>query len=296
MCVVFASFQPIFLTVSNFQNVTRQISVLIILALGETIVLIAGGLDLSIGSIVGLSGITAALFSGKLGIVPGISIGVIIGATAGATNGILISRFRIPSIITTLGMLSVARGITYIISDGRSITDVPRSYRYLAEAYLGPIPMPVLIAAVLFLIVQVLLAQTSFGRRVYAMGVNRTAAWLSGTPVARIELIVFTISGLLAGIGGVLLSSRTVSGQPTAGSGFELQVITAVVLGGVSLFGGRGKLWRAMIGVLFIGLLGNGLNLLDVSPYTQTMVTGIALIIALASDQSLIGAKRDPWE
>lgn len=296
MCVFFALKDPSFFTVSNFQSISLQISVLAIIAIGQTLALLMGGMDLSVGSVVGISGMVAALTAAPLGVPTAMLLGVLTGAMVGALNGVIIARLRAPAFIATLGMLSVARGATYVISDGRPITDVPASYGRLAAGSVGPVPTPVVIVAALFIIFQMVLALTPFGRRIYSVGVNSVAARLSGVRVVRVQFLVYVLSGLLAGIGGIVLSSRTVSGQATAGAGFELQVIAAVVLGGVSFFGGRGSLWRAMVGVIFIGLLGNGLNMVNVSPYTQMVIIGLALMAALAVDQLLRGRQRERWQ
>jgi ribose/xylose/arabinose/galactoside ABC-type transport system permease subunit len=293
---IFWIIAPGFVAGSNLQNIGRQIAILGVVSIGQTIVLISGGLDLSVGSIVGISGVITALSSLHLGLIGGFLVGVLTGGAIGLVNGLMVARLRVPAFIATLGMLSIARGATFLITDGTPVVAVAPNLRSVDESFVGPFPLPFVIAFALFVVFQIALARMAFGRRLYATGISPTAARFSGLRIATIRVLAYVFCGLLAGLGGALLASRTGSGQPTAGQGFEFQVFTAVLLGGVSLFGGHGQLWKAMLGVLFIGLLANGMNLAGISPYIQMMAVGGVLIAALAIDQLVASSRRERWQ
>ena len=275
---------PFFLTERNLFNVARQISVVGIVALGEALVIIGGGIDLSVGSLIGLSAVlaamtTAATGSPLLGIVA--SLGV--GAAVGLVNGLLVTRARINAFITTLGMLSVARGTALLITDGN-----PQPFSNWA-AFLGGgrilnVPVQFILLVALVAMVWVFAVRTRWGRNVYAVGDNARAARLAGLDVAFTRTLVFALSGLLAGLGGLLLAGMLANANPNLGLGYELDVIAAVILGGVALTGGRGSIGGVVIGAALMGLLRNAFVLLNVSGYWQTITIGLVVIVAVGAD------------
>ncbi len=284
MFVFFSLASPYFFTLGNIQNVLRQGSALAILSFGQAFVILSKGFDLSVGSLVGVTSVVTAQMTLKYGLWMGFLSGVLSAALLGCVNGYVVAWQRVNPFITTLGMLSVARGLALILAGGVAVQGMPPEFRHLASTYWGPIPFPVVIAAVLFVIAYLVLNKMRFGRQVYAVGGNSEVAWLSGINIGRVRFLVYVICGAGAGIGGVILSSRVASGQPLLGSGIELESIAAVILGGVSLFGGQGSLTGVLFGVLFISFLTNGLNLLNVSSYTQLLIVGLALVLAVRLD------------
>lgn len=275
-----------FFTVNNLLNVARQISINAIISVGMTLVILTGGIDLSVGSIVALTGsITAGLMIGGQGILPAILIGMVVGALLGLFNGLLITRAGIPPFIATLGTMTVARGFTLVYTDGRPITGMEEAFRYLGGGYLAGIPVPVVIMLVIFAIAYIMLKKTRLGRYIYAIGGNEEAARLSGINTKKILLSVYVLGGLLAGISGIIMASRLNSAQPTAGVSFELDAIAAVVLGGTSLSGGVGTIGGTLIGALIIGVLDNGLNLLNVSSFYQQIAKGLVILLAVFLDK-----------
>lgn len=275
-----------FLTVNNLLNVARQISINAIISVGMTLVILTGGIDLSVGSIVALTGsITAGLLVGGQGILPAILLGMVIGSLLGLFNGVLITRAEIPPFIATLGTMTVARGLTLVYTDGRPITGMEDVFRYLGGGYIIGIPVPVVIMVVIFAMAYVMLKKTRFGRYIYAIGGNEEAARLSGINTKKILLSVYVLGGLLAGISGIIMASRLNSAQPTAGVSFELDAIAAVVLGGTSLSGGVGTIGGTLIGALIIGVLDNGLNLLNVSSFYQQIAKGLVILLAVFLDK-----------
>jgi len=275
-----------FLTVNNLLNVARQISINAIISVGMTLVILTGGIDLSVGSIVALTGsITAGLLVGGLGIMPAILLGMIVGVLLGLFNGLLITRAEIPPFIATLGTMTVARGLTLVYTDGRPITGMEEAFRYLGGGYIAGIPVPVVIMISIFAIAYLMLKKTRLGRYIYAIGGNEEAARLSGINTKKILLSVYMLGGLLAGISGIIMASRLNSAQPTAGVSFELDAIAAVVLGGTSLSGGVGTIGGTLIGALIIGVLDNGLNLLNVSSFYQQIAKGLVILLAVFLDK-----------
>jgi len=250
---------PDFLTGNNLANLARQVAIFGILAIGQLFVILTGGIDLSVGSILGLSGaVTAQLLVGGMPIVPAILIGVIVGGVLGLANGVLITRFKLPPFIATLGMLGIARGIVLVITNANTIQGLPEGFQTIANGTIVGIPNLLIIFVVITAIAWFVLGRTVFGRYVYSVGSNPEAARLAGVPVAVVTTAVYVISGVLAAVGGVLLTSRLGAGVPTAGTGFELQAIAACVIGGASLSGARGSAIGAVCGALIIGLLNNG--------------------------------------
>jgi len=275
-----------FLTVNNLLNVARQISINAIISVGMTLVILTGGIDLSVGSIVALTGsITAGLLVGGQGILPAIVVGMVVGALLGLFNGLLITRAAIPPFIATLGTMTAARGFTLVYTDGRPITGMEEAFRYLGGGYVAGIPVPVVVMLVIFVTAYIMLKKTRLGRYIYAIGGNEEAARLSGINTKKILLSVYVLGGLLAGISGIIMASRLNSAQPTAGVSFELDAIAAVVLGGTSLSGGVGTIGGTLIGALIIGVLDNGLNLLNVSSFYQQIAKGLVILLAVFLDK-----------
>jgi ribose transport system permease protein len=291
-----------FLTLDNTLNVLRQICVNVCLSIGMTIVILSGGIDLSVGSVLAFAGAVAAGMLKKGITVPGtdlfievtvsgaITAGVLVGAALGAFNGLTISRFGLPPFVATLGMLSIARGLTMLWTGGFPITRLGDAFDFLGSGHALGIPTPVWISAALVAVFVVILKRTRFGRQVYAVGGNERAAVLSGLSVSRIQLLVYTIGGALAGVAGLLVTARLDSATPSAGLSYELDSIAAVVIGGTSLSGGRGTLVGTVLGCLIIGVLNNGLVLLEVSPFWQQVIKGFVILVAVAVDR--VGEKR----
>lgn len=282
-----AVLSPYFLSVSNILNILLATTTIGILAIGATYVIGAGGLDLSLGSVLGLSGVVGAYAAVTLGLPSGIAILACLGAgaAAGYVNGLLITRALIPAFIVTLGMLGLARGLGLVISDGRVIYGLPEFLVYLGQGRPLGIPMPVIIFLAAALLAHVVLAGTRFGRHTLAIGDSETAARAAGIRVDRHRLLLYTLSGGCAGLAGLLFMARINSGDPTAGINYELSAITAAIIGGTNLFGGRASILGTLIGALIMGVLQNGLNLLAVQPFYQQMAIGGVLIIAVFIDQ-----------
>lgn len=286
-----------FLTPENGWNILRQISVNLCLSIGMTLIILAGGIDLSVGAVLALSGAVAAgLLKNGVVLSPlavqlqftvfgAIVAGLLVGATAGWFNGLVITRFRLPPFVATLGMFSIARGLTMLWTGGFPITSLGPQFGFLGTGVFLGVPMPVWISGLLVAVFVVLTRKTRFGRYIYAVGGNERAALLSGLPVDRIKLGVYTLGGLLAGAAGLIVTARLDSAQPNAGLGYELDSIAAVVIGGASLSGGRGSVLGTVLGCLIIGVLNNGLFLLDVSPFWQQVAKGFVILAAVAIDK-----------
>ena len=281
LAIVFGAINPNFWSVTNLANVSRQMSILALLALGQTFAILSGGIDLSVGSLLALVSVVCAQQMKEFGLVAGIAAGILAGGFAGLINGLIIARARVPAFIATLGMLVSARGAALVLSGGLPIAGLPRQFLTLGAGYLGPFPIPTVIAVVAFLLAHVILSRTRFGRYVYAMGSNEEAAVLSGINVAKYKMLVYITSGLFAGVAGVILTARVISGQPTLGEVQELYSIAAVVIGGGRISGGVGGIGTTMMGVLVLGILGNGLNLIQVSSYIQNIVIGAIIVGAV---------------
>lgn len=277
-----------FFTLSNVLNIARQVSINAIIAAGMTFVILTGGIDLSVGSVLAISGaVIAGLLSAGQPLLIGIGAGLAVGGMLGLINGLIIAKGRVQPFIATLGMLTIARGLTLVYTDGRPITGLPDVFVWLGAGEIGRIPVPVVLMLLVFLAGTVLLRQTVMGRYVYAIGGNEEATRLSGVNVAFYKTLVYVISGVLATTSGVVLTARLNSAQPTAGSAFELDAIAAVVLGGTTLAGGEGGLGGTLLGAFIIGVLNNGLNLLDVSSFYQQVVKGIVILLAVLLDRRL---------
>ena len=290
----------------NLVNVVRQVSAIGIIGVGMTFVIITLGIDLSVGSILGLAAVVAASlaqvptgslvkFEGiDLPVIVGVLAGLGVGAFAGFINGVLIAKFRLAPFIATLGMMSIARGLAYIYTgDGRPFSDLKPDYNFIGQGYvfndpnvpLSGIPVPVLLFIGVAAIATFILNFTKFGRHTYAIGGNETAARVSGIRIPRVTILIYTMSGLLAGLAGVLLSARIGSGNSTLGQGIELDAITAVIIGGTSFKGGIGTIWGTIVGAILIGVINNGLDLLNVSPFWQIVVKGCIIIVAIIIDE-----------
>lgn len=297
MCVAMAFLSENFLTTANFFNVLRQTSVNLCIAVGMTLVILTGGIDLSVGSVLALSGAVAAGLAHQGFSVEGANLFVgftfggccfaalIIGAVFGCFNGLLVTRFKVPPFVATLGVMTIARGLTMLYTGGFPITNLGGGFEFVGTGWLLGIPMPVWIAVVIIAIFAFFLKKTRTGRYIYAIGGNEKASLLSGIRVDRVVLLVYTLAGILAAVAGVLVTSRLDSAQPNAGSGYELDAIAAVVIGGGSLSGGRGTIVGTVIGALIIGVLNNGLVLLNVSPFWQQVVKGFVILLAVIMDR-----------
>jgi ribose/xylose/arabinose/galactoside ABC-type transport system permease subunit len=253
--------------------------------------MISGGLDISVGGVLALTGVVAAklaVMGYPLGLA--ILIGVLCGGLIGVINGFLIVGLKITPVIATLGTMNVARGLAFLISGGRAVvTGLPPDFRLAGRAYVGPIPVPVIIMAVVFILFYFLLHHTLLGKYTYAIGGNKETARLSGVPVSRVQFVLYVLVGLMVGLAGIIMASRLASGQPDVGYGFEFDVIVAIILGGTSLAGGEGTVFGTMIGALIVGVLTNGLNLLGVHTFYQYVFQGVVLIFAVLLDMTLKG-------
>lgn len=287
MCIILSFTTEAFLTTNNILNVLRQISINGIIAIGMTFVIITGGIDLSVGSIVGLSAVVAASFAhpGDYPLIVPILMGLLVGLACGGLNGFLIARWRVAPFIITLGMMTAARGMTMVYTNGRPVINLSNGYNYVGGGYIAGIPLPVIILVLVALIGFFILNYTKFGRHVYAVGGNEHSANVSGVRVKPVKIAVYCIVGLAAGLAGIVLSSRVMSGSPVLGTGYELDAIAAVVIGGTSLFGGVGSIVGTLIGVLIIGTMNNGLDLLNVSSYYQQVAKGVIIVLAVLLDK-----------
>ncbi|HEV7252886.1 MAG TPA: ABC transporter permease [Mesorhizobium sp.] len=287
LCAVMAVLSPFFLSVGNFLNILLATSTIGVLAIAATFVIGSGGLDLSLGSVMGLAGVVGAYAAVNLGMPAAIGVAacILAGAAAGSINGFLVTRAFLPAFIVTLGMLGLARGLALVISEGRVIYGLPSAMLYLGQGRPLGIPMPVIILIVTAIVAHIVLAYTRFGRHALALGDSESAARAVGIRVDRQRFTLYMLSGALAGLAGLLFSARINSGDPTAGLNYELTAITAAIIGGTNLFGGRGSILGTMIGALIMGVLQNGLNLLAVQAYYQQMAIGAVLILAVFIDQ-----------
>jgi ribose transport system permease protein len=286
MIVVFSFQTDVFFTAANWQNVGLQAAALACVAFGQTFVILAAGIDLSVGSTVALVSVVTAMGM-RHGLLLGIVVGLLAGLVVGLVNGLVVTRLRVAPFIATLAMLSFAAGLTLNLSGGTPIVGLPKAFTSLAYRRVASVPLPVVIAALVLVLALLLVRRTRLGRHIYATGGNSEAARLSGINVKATVLATYVICSLLATFGGFILTARVASGQPSLGADIALQSVAAVVLGGVSLFGGRGGLIGVAFGVAFVTILTNGLNLLNVSSYTQLMVIGAAMVAAIAWDQYL---------
>lgn len=286
ICIVFALGSSEFLTASNLINVALQTSIIAIVAIGMTFVIFTAGIDLSVGSLMALSGAVAAGLAVRQGMDTyfAISLAVGVGLILGAINGLMIIKGGIPPFVATLSMLAVARGLTLVYTQGRPIAGLDERFIYWGTGQIFGIPLPVIMMAVIAVVAHIITRYTPFGLHVYATGGNEETTRLAGISPDRIKLAVYMISGILAALGGVLLTARLWSAQPNAATGWELDAIAAPVLGGTSLFGGVGSISGTVIGAFIIGVLSNGLNLMGVPSYYQQVIKGLVFILAVTVD------------
>ncbi len=284
--VFFAFAASGFLSVNNIFNILRQVSIVGIVAVGMTFVLLTGGIDLSVGSIIAVACVgTAKLMLIKVPAVWACLIMLVICTLLGLFNAFCINKLKIPPLITTLGSMTALRGLAFIITGGLPVFGFDSSFAKLGQGYLWLIPIPVIIMIIVFAIGITFLEKTRFGRYIYGVGGNEEATRLSGINISKIKYLVYAVSGILSGLAGIVLLSRINSGQPNAGVGYEMDVITGVVLGGVSISGGEGRLGFVVVGVLMMGILTNGMIMLNVNDYVQQLIKGLVLIAAVAFDR-----------
>lgn len=288
LCAVMAVKSPAFRTLGNVENILQQISVNGIIAVGMTLVIITAGIDLSVGSVLALSAVVATSFAkeGSHLIVP-LTLGVLTGLACGAVNGVLVAKKRLAPFIVTLGMMTMARGLALVYTGGRPVSELSDAYDEIGGGYVAGVPLSAVICFVVILLGVFLLHYTRFGRYVFAVGGNELAAKVSGVNTDRVLIQVYAFTGALAGIAGMVLSSRVMSGSPATGAGYELDAIAAVVIGGTSLSGGVGSMAGTVVGVLIIGVMNNGLDLLSVPSYWQQVVKGVIIVLAVLLDKKL---------
>lgn len=283
---------PVFAQTSNLLSVANQTAIYAVIAVGMTMVIITGGIDLSVGSLVALASVMTAVVVRSLGgtdagagaILVGVAAGLGICSAAGAFHGVMVTAFRIPPFIVSLSMMMMARGLAFRLAEGQSISALPDGWTSIGAGTLFGIPVPVLMMIALYLIAHVVMSHTAFGRYVYAVGGNQEAARLCGVPVRRVLLTVYIVCGTLAGVGGLILSSKLGTGDPKLGMMYELEVIAAVVVGGTSLMGGEGRILGTLIGAFIIAVIKNGMNLLNVDNYDQMIILGAVLLAAVLID------------
>ena len=302
MVIVLSVTSEQFLTVPNLRNILLQISVNLCLSIGMTLIILTGGIDLSVGAILGLSGAIAAglLKNGialkllgvqlQFTVFGAIVAGVLVGLALGWFNGVAITRFKLPPFVATLGMLSIGRGLTMLWTNGFPITALGSKFGFVGAGFLFSVPMAVWISTALVVLFYLISIHTTLGRYIYAVGGSERAAAFAGLNVDRIKVWVYTLAGGLAGVGGLILTARLDAADPKAGLGYELDSIAAVVIGGTSLSGGRGSILGTVLGCLIIGVLNNGLVLLEVSPFWQQVIKGLVILVAVAVDK--MGSKK----
>ncbi len=289
MCVflvIFPTTRTTFLTPKNVFNILRQNASNLFLATGMTMVIILGGIELSVGSVIALSGVVAAGCVMNFGLpeIVGFLAAIGVGALVGMFNGFVICKTDIPPFIVTLASMNITKGIALVLTGGSPIRCMTDAFKFPGAGYVGPVPTPVILMIVVFIIAALMINRTQLGRHIYAVGGNAQAARFSGINVQKVKFIVYTYTGIMSGIAGVVVASRLYSGQPTAGDGAEMDAIAAVVVGGTSMSGGSGQLGGTLIGVLIIGVLNNGLNLLGVDSNWQYIVKGLVILLAVYVD------------
>lgn len=287
ICTILSIATPNFFSAQNLIIVLRQVSINGILAIGVTFVIIAGGIDLSLGSVVALTGVVAASFAhpNTYPLIVPVLLALLAGVVIGAINGLTITLGKVAPFIVTLGMMTIARGLALVLSNGRPVTNLSPSFNFIGGGNLLYIPVPILLFAFVILVSSIILKYTRIGRYVYAVGGNENAARASGILVNRVKLFAYIMCSGLAALAGIVLASRITTGQPNAGIAYELDAIAAVVIGGTSLLGGRGSIAGTVIGVLIIGVINNGLDLLNVSSYYQQIIKGIIIVGAVLLDR-----------
>jgi len=293
LIVIISIVNPVFLDIDNLLNIARQISFVFIIGIAMTFVLIGAGLDLSVGSVLALAGVLcgivlrALMLSMPMWLAIGIAIlvGIVLGMLTGIFNGLIITRYKIPSLIVTLGMMYIARGIVQVLTRGVPVYPFPDEFNNLGQGYLLGVPNVVYVAVVLGIIAHIALTQTSWGRAVFAVGGNMETARLSGINVVRVLTSAYVLCGIAAAVSGVLTTARLASALANAGTGMELQVIAACIIGGTSMFGGSGSILGTLIGAAFMSIIANGMVLMKISVYYQSIVIGVIIILAVGIDQ-----------
>lgn len=281
---IFYLIEPRFLSISNLTNLLRLAAILSLAAFAQLIVVVSGGVDLSTGANVALVSMIAALVSKEYGVMAGFSMGILLGTFLGLINGVLVAYLKIPPFIATLGMFTYGRALAWYIGGGLPIELLPKGYEFLGGGFLLGIPMPIIVTMIFLPVVHLTLTNTKLGRSWYAIGGNQKAAHLSGIQVNRYRMLAFVMSGFLAGVTGIIFSSRVISGQPGLATGLEFKAIAAVAIGGVSLAGGEGNVLNALVGTLIMSTIDNGMNLANISTYYQQMTLGVIMVIAVAID------------
>lgn len=285
-----------FLTFDNLFNVIRQVSIIAIIASGMTFVILTGGIDLSVGSIVAISGVLSAYtLINTNSVILAIIVALMVGGICGAFNGLIITKGNLPPFIATLAVMTFVRGFVLVFTNGSPITARVKGFNFIGKGYLFGIPFPIIILIIVYAIGFFILKYTAFGRSVFSIGGNREATRLSGINVKKAETLVYTISGLLAGLTGLILTARLGSAQPTAGDGYELDAIAAVILGGTSLSGGQGAIIPTVFGALILGVLDNILVLVNVNPFASDIVKGLVILLAVLADSKFksVSSKLD---
>jgi ribose transport system permease protein len=287
VCVGTAVLNPIFITPTNLINVVRQIAILGIVSSGMAMLMISGGIDLSVGTTVSLAGvITGRVLAAGIGEIPAILSGLLVGSLVGLVNGLIVAKTKVQPFISTLGMMSVLQGFALIVTNGRQIPNLGGPlFEPIGGGMVGIIPVPVILLFAVVLASHLMLRYTRWGRNWYAIGGNEETAFLSGINVNQLKVAVYILNGLLAGLAAVILTSRIGAALPLMGSGYELQSIAAVVIGGVALTGGRGNILGAFLGVLLLGVISNSLNMLNVSSFYQNISIGMIILIAVIANQ-----------
>lgn len=283
LVVLFTIGTPHFLDQRNLFNIARQVTMLSIVAFGMTVVLLAGGIDLSVGSVMAVTGVTVAALMKRyeVAVPTAVFLAVLVGLFIGLINGTVTNYLGIPAFIATLAMMTIARGMVLLYTKATPIYDFPKAFDFIGQGYVGPVPFPVILLVIIFAVMYLMLRYTVLGRYAYAIGGNAEVCRLSGINVKLNSMALFAISGLCAGIAGVILASRMGAGEPTSASGMELDAIAATVVGGTSLFGGKGTLTGTLLGALLMGVLANGLSLMGIEPFIQMAISGVIIIAAV---------------
>lgn len=285
LCIVAGILSPVFFTMSNLMNIVLQVSIIAVIAAGMTFVILTGGIDLSVGSILGLTGVLlAGIFKATDSVFLAAVASIVIGGLLGLVNGVLVSYGNVPPFCATLGVMAMARGLAFVYTKGSPISSFPRQLRFFGSAYIGAVPVPVIEAILIFIAAWYILTKTPLGRSIYAIGSNEQAARLSGIKTDFYKVLVYVISGILTGFAALMFVGRINSAHPLAGQGYELDAIAAVVIGGTSLSGGQGSIAGTFLGALIMGVIRNALNLLNVDAYWQQVVIGAVIVAAVLVD------------
>jgi ribose/xylose/arabinose/galactoside ABC-type transport system permease subunit len=290
--IVFSSIEPRFLSEANGTNIARQLSFLLIVTMGQMLVLLTAEIDMSVASTIALTSVVSSMVMVDHGVILGVVAGLLVGLAVGVVNGVIVAKFRVPSFIVTIGSGAIAFGLALILSKGSPIGGLPESFTAFGSASIGPVPLSFAIALAVFAVLYLVLNWTAVGRYFYAVGGGENAARLVGVPVFRSKVLAFVLCSVLTSLAGVLLTARVSSGEPNLGSEFVILSIAAAVLGGTSFFGGEGKLGLVAVGALFLVILSNGMNLIRVSSYTQQVVLGVFLVLAVIVDRLRVRSSR----